>query len=238
MEKSDSPIIIKPRSVAFVLLAIILCLLIMCVVTQYTRFEMGRSNTGIVRSFDVNKEFNIPSTFSAVILLLSSCLLGLISRHKKTHKESFVFHWTLLAFIFLYLSVDEAGKIHELTMGPVRRLFDAEGFLFFAWVIPAFFFLIAFAVAYWKFLFHLPRKYQILFCTAGAVYIAGALGLEMVGARYVWLHGKRSFLYSMITVVEEGLEMTGVLIFIYALLDYMKGNLKNILIHFGDSGSG
>ena len=46
----------------------------------------------------------------------------------------------------------------------------------------------------------------------------GAIGVELIGGRYLELHGVENLTYAMITTVEESLEMAGVIIFIWALL--------------------
>jgi len=64
----------------------------------------------------------------------------------------------------------------------------SSGFLYWPWVISyscagAFFFL-----AYLKFLRGLPRKTMTLFIVSGLIYVAGAIGFEIFGAREAYLH--------------------------------------------------
>jgi hypothetical protein len=70
-----------------------------------------------------------------------------------------------------------------------------------------------------------------LMITAGAVYVSGAVGVEMLDAKYLELHepqiigtavtGIFAFNYSLMTAAEELLEMSGIVIFIYALFSYL-----------------
>ena len=55
---------------------------------------------------------------------------------------------------------------------------------------------------------------------AAVVYVAGAAGMEIVEALLDRLSG--SFSFSMMTIVEETLEMAGLVLFIHALLAYLK----------------
>jgi len=55
---------------------------------------------------------------------------------------------------------------------------------------------------------------------AAVVYVAGAAGMEVVEALLDRLWGSLSF--SLLTIVEETLEMAGLVIFIHALLSYLK----------------
>lgn len=117
--------------------------------------------------------------------------------------------------------MDEASSTHELLTGPVRRLFQTSGFLYFAWVIPGIVLVITVAIIYWRFLLHLPVRTRWLFVVAAAVYIFGVIGVELVAGRYVELYGRNSLTYSFLAMFEEILEMTGIIVFIHALLDYI-----------------
>ena len=81
---------------------------------------------------------------------------------------------------------------------------------------------ILFVVAFFRFFFHLPRKTKILFGLAGGLYVGGAIGFEMVGAGYVTQYGKQNFTYIIIAMIEESMEVTGLVFLIYALLDYVS----------------
>ncbi|HET6462678.1 MAG TPA: hypothetical protein VFH33_02670, partial [Candidatus Krumholzibacteria bacterium] len=58
---------------------------------------------------------------------------------------------------------------------------------------------------------------------AGIVYVAGAAGAEMIGALYVHaFHTEHALGYDIECAIEESLEMTGIILFIYALLSYIE----------------
>jgi hypothetical protein len=67
---------------------------------------------------------------------------------------------------------------------------------------------------------------------AATLFIGGALGFELVGGRWVELHGKENLTCSMIATVEESLEMAGVIVFIYALLKYIAENYNEVRFRF------
>ena len=77
-------------------------------------------------------------------------------------------------------------------------------------------------IVYWKFVMHLPTKTRRLFVVAAIVYVSGVIGIELVAGRYVDLYGKDNLVYSFLATLEESLEMTGVIVFVYALLDYIS----------------
>ena len=68
---------------------------------------------------------------------------------------------------------------------------------------------------------------------AATLFIGGAIGVELVGGRHVELHGRQNWTYSMIVTVEESLEMAGLIVFIWALLDYCADNYKEVRFRFG-----
>jgi len=71
-----------------------------------------------------------------------------------------------------------------------------------------------------------------LFILAGITYVGGVLIMEMISARYSGLHGSQNVRYQMMTVVEEFLEMSGIVIFIYALLSYIASQVRCVTISF------
>lgn len=209
-------------------------LVIMSVITQWVRLAYKMRPRGLIRMFDLNMEGNVPSTYSTLLLLFAAALLYGIGMAKRQESKStagssedienkYYRYWKALAIIFLFLAIDEAGSIHELTIEPLRKWFSLGGYFHFAWVVPATILVGIFVIMYIPFLLYLPRRFAALFMFSGAVYVSGALGMEMVGAKYFSTHhGVHDANYLAITTVEETLEMAGVIVFIYALLCYMS----------------
>lgn len=52
--------------------------------------------------------------------------------------------------------------------------------LYFAWVIPYAVFAVVVAVAFVRFLGHLPSRTRLGFLVSGGLYVSGALGLELL----------------------------------------------------------
>lgn len=96
---------------------------------------------------------------------------------------------------------------------------------------------VIFALAYLKFLAHLPTKTRNLFILAGALYIGGALGLEIMAGHQESLDTYNELLYKLFTTLEELWEKLGVLVFIYALLTYMEKYVHQIQIFIGNNSS-
>jgi hypothetical protein len=77
-----------------------------------------------------------------------------------------------------------------------------------------------------------------MFVAAAALYIGGALGMEMVGGYIASTTGK-NLSYVIGLTIEESLEMLGIVVFIHALMSYIKtylnGGSWNINIPGGGS---
>ena len=56
--------------------------------------------------------------------------------------------------------------------------------------------------------------------------------MELPGAYYSELYGRENLTYSLITTLEESLEMLGLILFIRALLDYLSTHFSETSISF------
>lgn len=216
---------ISTKKIVLSFLVAIILLTIFSMAGQIYIYYFGGHTRYLVHIFNLDEEYNIPSCFESGTLLFCSMLLFIIAINKRKSNDRFRFHWSLLAIIFFLMSVDELMSFHENVGGHVRSMFHTGGFLYFAWVLPAIIFLIILAFIYFKFIFALAAKYRNLFIIAGVIYVIGALGFEMLGGEIRKLYMEKSFNYAVMTNIEEVFEMTGILIFTYALLDYIKVNI-------------
>jgi len=179
--------------------------------------------------FDLDRERSIPTFFATIILLLSTVLLGIIAVGYRQKNHPY-FYWAGLSLVFLFLTLDEAAAIHENLISPVRSALNTSGVLYYAWVIPYGLLLLVLAAVYARFVWQLPPKTRLLFVVGGGVFVAGALGLELAGGYYADIWGTESASYSLLIMFEELLEMIGITIFIYALLDYIGQTFPKIQV--------
>lgn len=185
---------------------------------------------GVIDRFDLDNEASIPTWFSQILLFISSALLSVIAAHQKKTRGRFVRHWWWLAGIFAYLSIDEGAMIHEMLIDPVKHVLNiSSGFLGFAWVIPFGILLIVLAISFITFIKNLPKQYKFWFILSGLTYVLGALGMEMIGSAVLKLELSKYY-YLSIVCIEESLEMTGIIIFIFALLSFIKETFREPLI--------
>lgn len=182
--------------------------------------------TPFVRLFHVTAEGNITSWFSSLILLFSAIVLLVIAKTVRSQGGPYIKHWYVLSAIFAFLALDEAASIHELTMDPLRNLFNPTGIFHFAWVILAIPLVLLFIIVYLKFLFHLPKDTRWLFLIGGFLYVFGAMGMDMIAGFILDNDLIQGRLYGLLITIEEFLENVGIVIFIYALLSYLTLHLE------------
>ncbi|WP_298903990.1 hypothetical protein [uncultured Nostoc sp.] len=144
-------------------------------------------------------------------------------------KDRYFVYWKTLSLIFLYLSLDETFSFHEILIIPsVRESLHLNPVFYETWVIPGIVLVGVFAFKYLKFLLHLHYKTRYLFLIAAIVYVGGGLGMEMVGGVLRIDFGRRTIISLTGIILEESLEMVGIVIFIYALLTYLSSLRESI----------
>jgi hypothetical protein len=205
---------------------IVLGLVLAHIACQSVRLATGDSYLmGLVPLFNVGTERNLPTFYSSFAMLFSAGLLGLIAFAVRGGARSTMFYWMGLAAVFVLLSLDEMLVLHEKLIEPVRAALDTSGVFHYAWVIPYGIFVLLFAALYVRFLARLPRRTATLFVVAGGMFVAGAVGVEMIGGHWFVTHGRENVMYVVLQTLEETLEMTGIVVFIYALTEYLERTL-------------
>ena len=191
---------------------------------------------GLVPLFFMKSENSLPTWYSSFMLLCSALLLAVISYAKKSNRDRYVYHWGALSIIFLYLSVDEAATVHERISRLGRMLLKSYGLdpstilyglVKHAWVVPYAGLVIIFVLFYFSFFLTLPARQRFLFLAAATFYVGGAMGLEV----FKELFREEGFIHNAMSSLEEPFEMVGILVFIYALLDYLRSYVKGIRLH-------
>ncbi len=219
---------INPARITSVLLIIVAFLVFASSSGYFLKFVIRYPGIKNFSLFNLDCEGNVPTYFSSLILLFSSFLFGLIGFYKKRENDSYVFHWGFLCLIFVYLSLDEAIAIHELLNRPLRTMFALGGIFYYASVIPGIIAILILLVGYYKFWVNLPSRSKFFFTVAFICYAGGTVGMELVGGRHSDLYGIDNLSYGVLTTLEETLEMVGIVLLIYALMDYIRTYLKQV----------
>lgn len=207
------------RRVATILVTVLIVLAAAGICAEYARYILD-VKSHLIDLFSLTEEKNFPTWWSSFLLATCSIVLGTIAAMKSRSTGEFGRHWTVLAAIFCYLSIDEFVEIHEW-LSVLPGLGHLHGIFYYGWVIPAAFVVAAFALSYSRFLFHLPMSTRVKVALAGALYVGGALGVELVLGLWTETHDELNFVWTMIGAVEESMEIMGSSLFLYALLEYI-----------------
>lgn len=177
--------------------------------------HLGDLHGPVVGLLSLSYEGNLPSWYASVLPLVCAGLLAWVAAGEDRDRG----HWRLLALGFCAISVDEAVGFHEQLGGT----FDTSGVLHFDWVIPAGALVLVLGLVFLGFLRRLSRETARRFVLAGALYVGGAVVLELPLGWWTEHHGDDSLGYALIDWCEETLEYVGLTVFAAALLERLRG---------------
>ena len=219
VDSSNPMLVVSSRAAAVVLSIAIFTLVAASVAGQVLKYRFNHDHMfGLVNLFNLDGEMNLPTWYAATTLLTASVLLWIISRARRASGDGDARYWAGLAAIFLYLSADEAAFIHELLNPVLRPRHFLPGFLYYGWVVAGIAAVAVVGLLYTGFVLRLAAPVRRLFILSAFLFVGGSLGIEMLSAQYAWRQGTDNLEYALLTTLEEAMEMTGVAVFIYALL--------------------
>lgn len=216
----------RQRSYVGVLGVVAFLLVALSTLGQYSKYRLGHAGlTGLAPLFYVDTEHNIPTYFSVLLMLLATLatlLLVVVTRRGKKQGVPHRSKWLTLSIGFLLMALDEAFQFHERLNIPVGALLgDGRlGVFYFPWTIPGIALVSILGLVFWRFLMHLPATTRFRFLLAATIFLGGAIGVELIGSQHAELHGYENLTYSLIVTVEESLELTGLIVFLWALLHH------------------
>ena len=168
---------------------------------------------GFVQMIDLDQEANLPTLFSSSLLLIAGFLFYVLHKENMYH-----YYWFGLSFIFIFLGFDESAKIHETLGDWTEQFVDTSGYLHYPWVISYSILVLLLGIVYFHFFYNMEKKVFYSFILAAFIFLSGAVGFELLGAKEASLHGSDSLLYCIYYTIEESLEMFGVIYLIWILL--------------------
>lgn len=237
---AQTALTINPARVARMLYVLVGVLAIAHVAVHGVLYVFGETPAafeGVYRFFNMGSEANLPAYVSALYLLMAAGLLAIIGRRTSERPRGegnrlSRWHWWGLAIGFLIMSFDEAAQIHEGVVGAflLETLGRGEGIFYYVWYVVYVPLLLIIGLVYVPFLRRLPRRYASWFLLSGAVFVGGAVGIEMVES---YLSYSRQGGQSVSRLFEETCEMLGVALFIHALLVYLTEAQTSLVIRFG-----
>lgn len=188
-----------------------------------------RYRDSIARLVYVDEEQSLPTLYSLLVLLADASVFAVIADAHRRTSRAHAWSWAALSLLFVGLALDEVLSLHERTVGPLRELFGIEGGPFwYAWVVPAILAVTVFVIAFSGFYRRLDRPTRRRLGAAGALFVSGAVGIEMIGGWYASGHGPDTMTFAFLATAEEALEMLGATLALYGLLSHIPIDLPDV----------
>ncbi len=129
-EEGELFVSLDPRRTTLTLTCIALLLTALSTLGHALQYVFGSQNfTNFVRLFNVAGEQNIPTWYASALLLGCAMLATLIANAFRREHRPYATHWRGLALVLVYMSIDEAAELHELTIPPLQAVFNTTGFM-------------------------------------------------------------------------------------------------------------
>jgi hypothetical protein len=179
---------------------------------------------GLLAVFDLNGEHNVPALFSCFALICAAAVGHTTGQLDTARGAPNVLPWHAMTMLLLFLAADEAFMVHEQVGRALRIGYGLRGGWHYSWVFAYLLPVLVLGTMAVPFVRRLPAKTRASFMIAGAVYLAGAAGMETVGG---FLAGDlnadgeaapRGLDYLLSVALEEALEMLGVALLIRGML--------------------
>lgn len=197
-----------------------LALIGMSLFVNWQRYRGGHGSLlGFVDFFDVDHEQSLPTFFSVCVLLGAAVVVACIAALKRRRADRFAPHWRWLSLGFFGLALDEITGLHEKLTPFTHWLLRGYPLAPRSWTLVGMVVAGTVAALFLRFLHHLPYPVRRVVVAAGAIYLGGAIGMEIIGGAHVRVHGL-DFGYAVYSVIEEGMEMGGAVLFLDAMLVY------------------
>ncbi len=218
---------IIPQHVFKCLLLIIISLFIFNCIGLFFLDSSSTVLQNLAELFNFDTEKSIPTLFSVLLLFFAAALL-LLAFFVDGGKINKKWHWFFLSIVFIFLAIDESLQIHERINGYIKTyIFQTDGLLYYVWVIPYGVLALLLFIFYLKFLWRLPKKTRNLLIISGVIFCIGAVGIEILEGGEASSNGKLTLTYAILYSVEELLEMLGVTLLIFTLLNYIQQQMKS-----------
>lgn len=214
---------IQPRGVAWLLgltaLALVVAHLFRYYYFNYTSHPVAYR---LVDRFHLDQEGTIAVWFSSLVLLLCSAATAVIALQFRRRRERGAWRWWAIACLFLMMSADETASFHELGGALFKESHELSGYFSYGWVLLAIPVVAGGFVVLGPALLSLPGWIARRLLGAAGLYFGGAVGMEMVGGKLVEEAGLLSGGYFLAATAEESLEMAGLVLGLYTLLNGLK----------------
>jgi hypothetical protein len=223
---------------AFAAQLVMICTLVaLYVVTKLFHLLGGHNELrGFSWLLDLDEERNIPSFYSTLVVLLDAGLLVLLGSLYRSQRRPEVGFWFFLACVFLFLAYDEAFSVHERIGKLIGGMIGSQRG-HFTWLAAGIGFAALVGALSLRFVFRMPPRTRGLIVLSGTIFVAGAVGFEIIGG---WRYAQAlptvqhpDALYFACVAAEESLEMLGMALFNYTLLDHIRAEFGRLSFQIG-----
>lgn len=215
---------IPARRLLWLFLAIAVLFSILGGLGEYSGEFMPGDPLRSLRAFDFARG-NVPTWFTSAAFLSCALLLLTIAAHARHASRRAALLWEGLAVLMLALSINEIFAVEHNTLldyatRTLRLTLRTDGLTVL--VVISGVVSVAGMALYSRLFLSLPAGTRRAFLVAGAVYLGGAIGLQMVGTLIGRQPGGNPLLQLVVSNIEELCEIAGVLIFLYGLLTFIE----------------
>jgi len=213
---------VDPRRMTRTLAVVAAVLIALGVTASFLYDVVDRPQDWWFRFVDVNGEANLPSWYSVVLLAGTALLLVAISQVRREKALGKAKDWMLLSWFVVAMSLDEMASIHEAVGGQVDRHVALPLIGGYGWIVPGGIIAAVAGLVGWRVVHSLPTSARRELATAAAVFLVGALALEVVEAIITGQSGGFGAAAKLTTGAQELFEMWGVVLAIGALIRELR----------------
>ena len=168
--------------------------------------------------FDVGREINVPTWFSAGLWIVIGLLAGYYSRRAARFRVS----WGFFSFLAIFLSLDETLELHErldvIGAEMAKHLPVEPGF---TWVLPGVLIAVVLCAFLVRLVLSLPLAVKLGLTASGILFVGGSVGIETLAGLTLAREGLTPSFF-VLTLIEETLEMTGLALCVASLLHLIE----------------
>jgi len=175
--------------------------------------------------FDVDDETSVPTYLAAAMLTVTAVTVALTGREARSRADRWAPYWFGLAALFLLAGIDEVAAMHEMLSEIVRGFVDTSGVaaLRWPWFLPVGAAMVVVFAVYLRFMLALPAFTRTHFFGGAILFVAGAIGMELVGGALYVEHGMDSRRYFAAAMTEETLEFVGAWVMLRGVVHHAAG---------------
>ncbi len=209
---------------AWTLIGVTLIMLVLHLLLQYLNLVVYQEQNGFVfelsNRLDLDDEISVPTWYSQILLFtigIGAFLAAYLQNRQASRRL-----WVIIGCLGLLLSIDEAASLHELVLQSLHNMYFLDTFPTVSrnawWLITPLIVLPA-GLLIWQAIKLLPKRTALFFILGGVLAVIGGTIVDAVAV----IVPTTTFLYQGILVgFEEGLELLGSTIVLFAIADYIE----------------